>query len=276
MSNLEKLDKAALIEMVEKLKSNQKDFVIEEERLRESMRKMQEEAANGDRRPNGSLIYKQMLAIKQDLGAIGKDQFNEGQRFKFRGIDQFINALKPLLDKHRVGILVNTLNYPAPHFVEKESGAGNNKKVAVSKNVGIIIQYTFFAEDGSEVKCSVPAEGVDNGDKGTNKALSAAFKYCLIQTFCVPTEDMEEGDRENPSVGGSSQRKSVVKEEPKKEAKRTYNRKAPEPEKEIPKEEAKEEQEKPTSNFLKFQEEQRKKGAEQVEASENEPGEEDY
>src|SRR5690606_11320769 len=49
----------------------------------------------------------------------------------------------------------------------------------------------------------IPAEGLDSGDKATNKALSAALKYALIQTFSIPTEDMAEGDAESPEKGVS-------------------------------------------------------------------------
>jgi hypothetical protein len=67
------------------------------------------------------------------------------------------------------------------------------------------MEYDFFAEDGSKVTVGpIPAEGLDSGDKATNKALSAALKYALIQTFSVPTEDMAEADLETPEIGVES------------------------------------------------------------------------
>jgi hypothetical protein len=67
------------------------------------------------------------------------------------------------------------------------------------------MEYDFFAEDGSKVTIGpIPAEGLDSGDKATNKALSAALKYALIQTFSVPTEDMAEADLESPEIGRRS------------------------------------------------------------------------
>ena len=67
------------------------------------------------------------------------------------------------------------------------------------------MEYDFFAEDGSKVTVGpIPAEGLDSGDKATNKALSAALKYALIQTFSVPTEDMAEADLESPEIGRRS------------------------------------------------------------------------
>ena len=56
------------------------------------------------------------------------------------------------------------------------------------------MQYTFWTVDGTSVECSVIGEGMDSGDKATNKAMAIAHKYALLQTFCIPTEDMIDPD----------------------------------------------------------------------------------
>ena len=35
---------------------------------------------------------------------------------------------------------------------------------------------------------------MDSGDKASNKAMSSAFKYAFIETFCVPTEEDKDTD----------------------------------------------------------------------------------
>jgi hypothetical protein len=35
---------------------------------------------------------------------------------------------------------------------------------------------------------------MDSGDKATNKAMSAAYKYAALQTFCIPTEGDNDAD----------------------------------------------------------------------------------
>jgi len=35
---------------------------------------------------------------------------------------------------------------------------------------------------------------MDSGDKATNKAMSAAYKYALMQTFAIPTEGDNDAD----------------------------------------------------------------------------------
>lgn len=144
------------------------------------------------------IIFKKMSDVMREIGAIGKDQKNQAQGFKFRGIDQFVNALYPALVRNGVFMAPRALR----HEQEIKEVVRSNGKPGVDKHVSIMMEYTFYAEDGSSVVVGpIPAEGLDSGDKATNKALSAALKYALIQTFSIPTEDMAEGDLESPEMG---------------------------------------------------------------------------
>jgi hypothetical protein len=147
------------------------------------------------------LIYKKMSEVMRDIGSVGKDQKNQAQGFKFRGIDQFVNSLYPALTKHGVFMAPRCVN-EQHELKEVTRGSG---KAGVDKHVTIMMEYDFFAEDGSKVTVGpIPAEGLDSGDKATNKALSAALKYALIQTFAIPTEDMAEADLDSPEIGRRS------------------------------------------------------------------------
>lgn len=154
------------------------------------------------------LIYKKMSEVMRDVGSISKDQRNQAQGFAFRGIDQFCNALYPALVAHGV-FMVPRCTSQTNEVREVERGSG---KKGFDKIVTLMMEYDFFAEDGSKVTVGpIPAEGLDSGDKATNKALSAALKYTLIQTFTVPTKDMEEADKDSPSLAPAP-RKDIVKE----------------------------------------------------------------
>lgn len=147
-----------------------------------------------------NLIYKKMSDVMKDVGSVSKDQKNVAQGFKFRGIDQFINALYPALTRH--GVFMTPRCTLEQHEI-KEVTRGSGKS-GIDKHVTILMEYDFYAEDGSKVTVGpIPAEGLDSGDKATNKALSAALKYALIQTFSIPTEDMAEADLETPVIGGA-------------------------------------------------------------------------
>jgi glutamine synthetase len=51
------------------------------------------------------------------------------------------------------------------------------------------------SEDGSKHTARTFGEAMDSGDKATNKAMSAAYKYMAFQTFAIPTE----GDNDSES-----------------------------------------------------------------------------
>lgn len=148
------------------------------------------------------LIYKKMNEVMKEIGFIGKNQKNTTQGFKFRGIDDFVNNLYPALCKH--GVFMTPECTSESH--ELRDVTRSSGKSGVDKHVSILMKYHFYAEDGSSVTVGpIPAEGLDSGDKATNKALSAALKYALIQTFSVPTQDMAEGDLETPEIGTKAQ-----------------------------------------------------------------------
>lgn len=158
---------------------------------------------------NSSLIYRKMSDVMREIGAVTKDQKNQAQGFKFRGIDQFVNALYPALVRNGVFMAPRALK----HEQEIKDVVRSNGKTGVDKHVSIMMEYTFYAEDGSSVTVGpIPAEGLDSGDKATNKALSAALKYALIQTFSIPTEDMAEADLESPEMGTASKQTAVASE----------------------------------------------------------------
>lgn len=147
---------------------------------------------------SAGLIYKKMSDVMKAIGSVKKDQKNTAQGFKFRGIDQFVNALHPALTTNGVFMAPRTTHYSS----EIRNVTRSNGKEGVDKHVQLLVEYDFFAEDGSKVTIGpIAAEGLDSGDKATNKALSAALKYALIQTFSVPTEDMAEADLESPEIG---------------------------------------------------------------------------
>ena len=50
------------------------------------------------------------------------------------------------------------------------------------------------ADDGSVHTARTFGEAMDSGDKATNKAMSAAYKYACFQTFAIPTEGDNDAD----------------------------------------------------------------------------------
>ena len=123
-------------------------------------------------------IYQSICAVMNDLGAVGKTSKNQQQGFMYRGIDAVMNAINPALVKNKVFVVPEILEQRRE---ERQSARGGTLIYSICT-----IRYTFYAEDGSNVSATVIGEGMDSGDKATNKAMSIAFKYACFQVFCIP------------------------------------------------------------------------------------------
>lgn len=132
------------------------------------------------------LIYKAMTAAMADIGAVSKGQTNQQQHFRYRGIDDAMNALYPVLAKHGLFLVPEVLEQKRE---ERSTKNGGNLIYSILK-----VRYTMYASDGSSVSAVVIGEGMDSADKSSNKAIAAAMKYAIFQMFCIPTEDMRDND----------------------------------------------------------------------------------
>lgn len=137
-------------------------------------------------------IYEAINRTMEDVGAIGKTSKNQQQGFMFRGIDAVMNSLNPAMIKNGIFVVPQVLEQTRE---ERQTAKGGNLIYSVCR-----IKYTFYAQDGSSVEAVVVGEGMDSGDKATNKAMSIAFKYACFQVFCIPTEEMKDPDEESHEV----------------------------------------------------------------------------
>ena len=133
-------------------------------------------------------IYESILAVMSDVGVIGKNTKNTQQGFMFRGIDAVMNALQPAMLKNHIFVVPEVLDQTRE---ERQTAKGGTLIYSILK-----MRYTFYAEDGSSISAVIIGEGMDSGDKASNKAMSIAFKYACFQVFCIPTEEMKDPDAE--------------------------------------------------------------------------------
>lgn len=138
------------------------------------------------------LIFTQMPLIMAEVGSIKKDRKNQAQGYVFRGIDDAYNALNPVLAKYGV---FSTSKILAERTEEKTSKNGSILIYRI-----LTIEYTFWAKDGSFVKTETIGEGMDNGDKASNKAQSVAHKYALLQIFSIPTEELKDPENDSHEI----------------------------------------------------------------------------
>ena len=148
-------------------------------------------------------IYSAITAVMEDIGAIGKEKKNISQGFMYRGIDDVMNALNPAFIKNKL--------FAVPEIIEQQREERRTAKGGLLIYSICKVKYTFFAEDGSSVTVVTIGEGMDSGDKATNKAMAIAFKYACFQLFCIPTEEMQDTDRESHEVAEPKIKKEEYK-----------------------------------------------------------------
>lgn len=138
------------------------------------------------------LIYKKIIDVMRDISAIEKDRKNTAQGYAFRGIDDLYNELHAILAKHGVFSVSDVLSETSD---DKKSSKGTLMIYRTLK-----MKFTFYCEDGSFVSTTVVGEGMDSGDKASNKAMSVAHKYALIQIFTIPTKEAKDPEVDSPEV----------------------------------------------------------------------------
>ena len=122
---------------------------------------------------------------------ISKDKTNNTQGYKFRGIDDVYNTLSSLLAEH--GLVIYPIVKSRCQEERKTSKGGVLFFTAVNVDYNVVA-----VEDGSSFTMYVYGEAMDSGDKSTNKAMSAAYKYMCLQLFCIPTEGDNDPDASTP------------------------------------------------------------------------------
>ena len=126
-------------------------------------------------------IYSLIGEAMRKIGAIKKDRKNQQQGFMFRGIDAVYNALNPVMAE--LGLFI------IPEVLEQTREERQTKNGSVLIYSILKVRFTMYAPDGSSVSGVVTGEGMDSGDKASNKAMSIALKYFAFETFMIPTEE---------------------------------------------------------------------------------------
>lgn len=142
-------------------------------------------------------IYQQMAAIMADVEHISKGRENKAQGFNFRSIDDMYNTLHKHFAKHQVTITSKVLS------MQREERTTRNGGVMIYAI--LTVEFTFYATDGSSMSSVMIGEGSDTGDKSSNKAMSTALKYALMQTFLIPTIEEKDPDAQSPEFSPKQQ-----------------------------------------------------------------------
>lgn len=154
--------------------------------------------------PRATHVIEALARVIRDLPAIGKDkQMTEGARYNYRGIEQITAELAALLAKHCVVIIPTGVRR-----WDREELTINGRPW---HDDVISQQYRIFGPGGPTdfVDAEVPGIGRDNSDKGSNKAMTAAYKVLLTQALCI-TDGKDDPDNERHEADAAPVPEPVV------------------------------------------------------------------
>jgi hypothetical protein len=123
--------------------------------------------------------------IMNAIDAIKKGKTSDHGNFKFRGIDDVMNVLGPLLRAHCVFISPELVSCTRERYTANKGGGLMNTMVEVK------YVFTSAADGSTHTVGPIPGEGMDTGDKSSTKAMSVAMRTMLLQVFAIPTEDRD-------------------------------------------------------------------------------------
>ena len=135
-------------------------------------------------------VYAAINAITAELATngIAKSRSNEVDDYKYRSIDDVLDRLAPLLAKHKLCALPRALERTVTERIDEQ----NHPLLHVALRVEFALTSV---KDGTSHTVEAYGEALDGGDKATAKAMSAAYKAAMVQTFCIPVSGAEDADR---------------------------------------------------------------------------------
>lgn len=127
------------------------------------------------------------------IGAVEKASQNRDQGYKFRGVDDVVAACHPVFVD--CGIVM------VPRVRAVRQSTWTNQKGTLVTDVSLDVSFIFYGPTRDRIVASVVGEARDYADKATNKAMSAALKYALVQVLCIPTYNLlDEADEAHPET----------------------------------------------------------------------------
>ncbi len=157
----------------------------------------------------GRSLAEKLAAITKEIGSIPKIKHEDSTvKYAFRGIDDVMNALNPLLSKYGIVNRIKILSHSGS--VREFTDQYNKKKEIRSALVEMAL---VFGDGETEWSTEEIAYSEDYSDKAYTQAVSMAYKYAILRVFCIPTKDLEDPDGKtaDPPTPGAGELKSPAK-----------------------------------------------------------------
>jgi hypothetical protein len=123
-------------------------------------------------------MYKKLLAIQQEIGAIKKDATNPFYKSKYFDINSLLEQVKPILNKHGVILLQGLTNIDG--------------KLALSTQLA-------FAEEGKVIETVCPLPEMADPQK-SGSAITYFRRYALQSLLALEAEDDDGNYASKPNI----------------------------------------------------------------------------
>jgi ERF superfamily len=127
-------------------------------------------------------IHQRILGIMSELHYIAKGDKTVNGQYRFVSHDQVTAKIHPLLVKYGI-LIIPTVD---------EMTQDGNRTI-----VNLLMSFTNVDNRLDSFTIKSVGYGVDSGDKGPGKAISYAYKYGILKTFCLETGDDPDNDAES-------------------------------------------------------------------------------
>lgn len=178
--------------------------------------------------PTSKEFVEKMSAITEHIGIIRKTRKKDSTvTYAFRGIDDVMNALNPMLAEQKITITPRVLHHHLQRYENPKEGTGGKVYIKVS-HIATVHLALVFSDGTNEEMADEIAMSEDYSDKAYTQATSMAYKYIILRKFSIPTNDLEDPDGKSPKheepVKASKEQAAPA---PKAEANATVNTKVP-------------------------------------------------
>lgn len=129
--------------------------------------------------PEARNIHQRIHAVMQAVKYIQKEDKKVNNQYTFVSHDAVVEKIRPALIENGIVLEVSVTSH------EQD---GNRC------TVDLAVDLVNIDTPEDRVRTSCFGYGIDNQDKGPGKAISYAFKYCLLKAFCLETGDDPERD----------------------------------------------------------------------------------
>jgi len=134
--------------------------------------------------PNGYEQIPALLAwlrVRADIKSIAKERVFAGQNWKFRGIDEALNAFGPVTLRHGVNVI--------PHRVEPTFRDARTSQGKPTRECTVTTTWRIYGPMFDYFEAQTIGESLDSGDRGSSKAQSIARRELLFGIGLTPTGD---------------------------------------------------------------------------------------